>query len=89
MVVLLLLKEIARQGNIPIYAANTLQASLVLTSAFINYKRSQNCCLPLPQDFGASSAASIFLCVLQRHLLARPAGVEPATGGLRVLGDAL
>ncbi len=43
-VVLLLLKEIARQGNIPIYAVNTLQVSLVLTSAFINYKRSQNCC---------------------------------------------
>src|SRR5688500_10840306 len=42
-VVLLLLKEIARQGNIPRYAVNTLQVSLVLTSAFIKYKRSQNC----------------------------------------------
>ena len=39
-----MLKEIARQGNIPIYAVNTLQVSLVLRSAFINYKRSQNCC---------------------------------------------
>jgi len=44
MVVLLVLKEIARQGNIPIYAVNTLQVSLVLRSAFINYKRSQNYC---------------------------------------------
>ena len=39
-----MLKEIARQGNIPIYAVNTLQVSLVLTSAFIKHKRSQNCC---------------------------------------------
>jgi hypothetical protein len=39
-----MLKEIARQGNIPIYTVNTLQVSLVLTSAFINYKSSQNCC---------------------------------------------
>jgi hypothetical protein len=39
-----MLKEMARQGTIPVYAVNTLQVSLVLTSAFINYKRSQNCC---------------------------------------------